>query len=75
MDARVTDVKVLNQALDGTTTYAHLVSLTSAGTDWNITGTTSVSTITMDTEVPLTIEVTDLFFQKLRKEVKVLVKK
>ena len=75
MDARVTAVNVLNQALDGTTTYAHLVSLTPAGTDWNITGTTSVSTITMDTEVPLTIEVTDLFFQKLRKEVKVLVKK
>lgn len=75
------DVKVLNQALDGSTTYAHLVSVVRAATtdtnphDWYITATTNVFTITQDTEVPLTIEITDLFFQKLRKEIKVLVKK
>ncbi len=75
------DVKVLNQALDGSTTYAHLVSVVRAATtdtnphDWYITATTNVSTITQDTEVPLTIEITDLFFQKLRKEIKVIVKK
>ena len=74
-------IAVLNQALDGSTTYAHLVSVVRALTtdanphEWYITATTNVSTITQDTEVPLTIEITDLFHQKLRKEIKVLVKK
>lgn len=87
MDPRIATVAgrpaiaVLNQALDGSTTYAHLVSVARALTtdanphEWYITATTNVSTITQDTEVPLTIEITDLFHQKLRKEIKVLVKK
>ncbi|HCV15175.1 MAG TPA: hypothetical protein DF637_02405 [Rikenellaceae bacterium] len=74
-------IAVLNQALDGSTTYAHLVNVVRAATtdanphEWYITATTNVSTITQDTNVPLTIEITDLFGQKLQKEVTVLVKK
>ena len=70
-------VAVKNNALDGTTTYSHLVNVTrdAVTNEWYITATNNVSTITVDTEVPLTLEITDLYGKMLKKEFKVLVKK
>lgn len=77
--ANNTGVVVKNQSLSGSTTLSHLVAVTKgvAGNpnEWVVKATNAVAAIVADIEVPLTVEVTDLFGKTVKYEVKVLVKK
>jgi hypothetical protein len=77
--ANNTGVVVKNQSLTGSIALSHLVAVSKgvAGNpnEWTVKATNAVASIVADIQVPITVEVTDLFGKTKKYEVMVLVKK